>query len=280
MIVERRLQTWCRTVLARYAAEPQYVEQVFHTDDQGGLPSALTTTTLEDNTQFWLPDEWQGGELRLGGVRFAILSNTPTSLTLDADPSAVADLDTEYQIVSADVGRLTTYLQSRHVMVDVSYLRLPTVVPAITIRLESDNQAAAYIGESVDYTFNPALAEESSWFETDMEASYLLTIATDNPQETIWLYHLLVNAYLQSMQQFTLWGLHNLRLSGSDLHPDMQFIPEQVYSRYVSLRCTRVMRAVLLDTVDRVTRTDTVPTPHYAELDSKGDPPGTLPYGL
>ena len=279
MQVERKLQMWTRTVLARYAAHPVYVEQVFEEDDHRGVATDVTSTTLQDVSKFWLPDEWREGTLRYGGEVFAIVGNTETTLTVQGDLLPVYSLEEPYQLIPADVPRLVTYLQTRAIQCEVSYLRLPTVVPAVTIRLESDTQADAYIGESVDYTFNPDLAEETSHFETGMEASYLLTISTDNPQETIWLYYLLVNAYLQSAQQFATWGLANVRMMGSDIHPDMQFLPEQVYSRYVQLRGTRLMRAVLLAPIDRVTSTATVPTPHYAELDSKSDPPGLLPFG-
>jgi hypothetical protein len=273
MMPERKLQIWARTVLQHYAAEPRYVEQVFEEEDHFGSGPQVTGSVLSDDTQMWLPEEWVGGSLHYAGLVFPIASNTRDTLTVTGDLEASFDPNADYQIIPPDVVRLSQYLTQRAFDVEISYSRLPTKVPAITIRLESDVQQQAFIGESLRETFDDSLGEVSSFFETDMTATYLLTITTQNPQETVWLYQLLVNAYLQSQQQFATWGLIGVSLRGSDLHPDVQFLPEQVYSRYLQFTCTRSMEALQLSLVERVTATQTVPTPHYAELDSKGDPP-------
>lgn len=279
MIVERKLQRWVQHVLATYAAEPRYVEQVFQEEDQVGTPQSVSATGLLDANKLWLPGEWVGGTLRYGGLELPIVSNTVTTLTVTGgDLASVGTPEGRYQIVPEDLARLLTYLSRKPFSVDVSYMRLPVRIPSISLRLQSDVQAAAGIGESVTYGVNPAQFEEVRWFQTEMTATYLMTIATENPQETVWLYNLLMNAFLQAQQRFALWGLADTTVHGMDLHPDVQFLPEQVYSRYIELRGTRLMQAVYFDTIEQVTDVDTVPTPHYAELDSKGDPPAPGPW--
>jgi hypothetical protein len=273
MMPERILQLWIRNALALYAANPIMVEQVFQEEDQVGTPSLVTTDTLEDGEKTWVPNTWQGATLRYQGAAYPIASNTRRSLTVTGALTPTELPEDPYQIVPADVLRLQTYLQMRAVTVDVSYNRIPTTAPLIHLRLESDRQASPSIGESVLYTVDPATREERTWLQTEMAATYLVTIATQNPQETVWLYQLLVNAYLGAQPYFARAGLHDITLNGSDVHPDLAYLPEQVYARYLEISFTRLMQAVLLDTIDQITDVETIPDPRYQDLDSKMDPP-------
>ena len=112
------------------------------------------------------------------------------------------------------------------------------------LRLESDAQADPYISDSLTYEVDQLAAEEGTRLVTDMRATYLLTVATENPMETIWLYQVVLNGYLQSQQRFALWGLHGTSIRGMDVHPDLAYLPEQVYGRYIQFACTRTMVAV------------------------------------
>lgn len=273
MQVERKIQAWIKYVLATYAAHPVMLEQITQSEDDTGVPSLVEPTGIQDLNRLWIPGEWTGGVVRYGGQAFPITGNTPTFLAVTGDPTGVMDTALAYKIIPGDVLRLQTYLTTRAQTVEVSYARLPTVVPVIHLRLESDAQAEAYIGESVERTFDPVLGEETTHFDTEMQATYLLSILSENPQETLWLYTLLLNATLQGAQRFALWGLSNLSVRGSDIHPDLEYIPDQVYGRFLTLTCRRLMHAVSLWPVEQVTEVVTVPTPRYQDLDSGGDPP-------
>ena len=86
-----------------------------------------------------------------------------------------------------------------------------------------------YISDSLTYEVDPLSGEEGTRLVTDMRATYLLTVVTENPMETIWLYQVVLNGYLQSQQRFALWGLHGTSIRGMDVHPDLAYLPEQVY---------------------------------------------------
>ena len=274
MMPERVLQLWIRHSLAFYAAHTLVLEQVFDAEDQHGAPSDLTATELTDVFKTWIPNEWAGGILRYAAQDFPIVSNTARVLTVEGDLIAAATAPSAYQIIGSDVPRLRQYLTERAQQVEISYARVPTQAPVIHLRLESDRQAPASIGESAHYTVDALTGQEQTWLETEMQATYLISIVSQNPQETIWLYQLLTNAYLGSQPYFARAGLHDITMSGTDVHPDLAYLPEQVYARYIQMSFTRLMHAVVLDDVEQILDTTTTPEPRYATLDSKGDPPG------
>jgi hypothetical protein len=275
MFPERILEQWLTNVFSLYAANPLMVEHVFQEEDHFGEtdPANLTATVLTDTQKYWIPGVFPGSTLRYYDTLFPITANSAQTLTVTGNLLTAGAAPAPYQIIPADVTTLTSYLTSRPIPVQISYSRLPAQAPMIHLRLESDRQADAYIGENVKYVINPATAEVLTQLETAMEATYLATIFTQNPQETVWLYNLLINAYLGSKHYFASVGLANMSLTGSDVHPDVAYLPEHVYARYVHISFTRVMSAVRIDPIQQVTEIVTVPDPHYQELDSKMDPP-------
>ena len=273
---ERILQLWCREVLTLYAAHPVMLERVFDAEDQHGVSSGITATSLEDVHKLWITNAWAGGLLRVQGQDVPIVSNSRTACTVAGGLLASEDPH-PYAIIPSDVARLQQYLTTRTPLVEISYARVPTQAPVIHLRLESDRQGAASLAESVRYLVDPLTGQETTWLDTEMHATYLISIVTVNPQETIWLYQLLTNAYLGSQPYFARAGLHDITMTGSDVHPDLAYLPEQVYARYLQMSFSRLMQAVLLDDLAHITDIGTTPDPRYQTLDSHMDPPGPLP---
>jgi hypothetical protein len=216
---------------------------------------------LEDTEEAWIPNEWAGSVLRYGASDFPITSNTETALAVVGDPSLLFTAGGLYRIIPADVVAMQAYLTNplKPIEVLMSYSRLPVAFPALTLRLQSDHQARAFIGESVISTFRAPT--ESEYLTTEMTASYLVTIWTENPTETLWLYLLLLNYYVSSQQQFPRWGLHDVTMVASDLHPDLEYVPEQVYTRYLQLTVTRYEEGLVQHAADLITDLVTVPQP-------------------
>jgi hypothetical protein len=266
MFVERKLQAWIRAGLATFAADPFFIEEALEEDAAEGFPTDADTGSLTDDTQQWIPNEWVGGRVHYDGDVFEILGNTETSLQLVTNPPIMFDPTQPYKIIVSDVPDLQAFLANPLKPIDVlvSYSRLPERFPAITLRLQSDQQAHAFIGESVVSTFDAPT--ETDYLTTEMTASYLLTIWTQNPQETLWLYLLLLNLYVSSQQQFPVWGLHDVTMVGSDVHPDLEFVPEQVYTRYLQITVTRFEEGARQRTAQLITDIATVPQPQEATI--------------
>lgn len=243
MIVEEKLARWLQAGLALYTAHPLMVEWIFYDASQVGTPSYWLPGRFGDTEQAWLPDEYAGGVLRWGGTTFPILGNTATELTLSGDPTQVdPDADPCYAIVPPAVASLTHLLQKTTIAVSTAFAQVPTVLPAITIRLERDAQADTYLGESVQRKVEDGT--EWALYTQAMTGSYLLSLWSINRETTLWLYAWLANYALMSIPMFSAWGLYDVSFAGSDLDPALQYLPERTYTRHFVVTATRMERAI------------------------------------
>jgi len=243
MLVESKLAAWISAGIALYKAHPLMVESIFYDASQSGAPTALGDGYVTDLEKLWLPDEYAGGTLRWADATFPIVSNTPTTLTVTGDPSLVESVDFVcYQIVPPAVASLTQLLQQEKFSVLTAFAQVPTSMPAITIRLEKDAQGDTYIGEDLrQYAIEGVEFDVRSQV---MTGSYVLSVWTVNREATIYLYAWLMHWALNSMAQFTTWGLYDVSLGGSDLDPALQYLAERTYTRHLLFTASRIERAV------------------------------------
>jgi hypothetical protein len=251
VILESKLAAWLTAGLARYKANPFMLEAAFFDLSQVGVPTFTGPGSFVDSEKVWLPDEYAGGMVRWGTGTFPILSNTHDTLTVTGDPTAVEPQEPYcYQIVPPAVAGLTELLQSEKFSVLTSFAQVPTQLPAVSIRLERDSQAATYLGETLE-----SYAVDGVEFDVRSHAltgSYVLSIWTSNREACLWLYALLMTMALESMGTFATWGLYDVSLAGSDLDPQLQYLAERTYTRHLMFTATRVERAVSLREVEWV----------------------------
>jgi hypothetical protein len=243
VLVESRLAAWLTAGLALYKAQPLMVESVFFDASQTGSPHFAGPGTVVDPEKLWLPDEYAGGVFRWAGAAFPIVANTATQLTVEGDPSVLTPVEPWcYQIVPPAVAGLTELLSTEKFAVSTTFAQVPTSMPALTIRLEKDMQADTYIGESLQ-----SYAVDGVEFDIRSQGitgAYLISIWTVNREATLWLYAWLMHYMLNSLPQFTTWGLYDISLSGSDLDPALQYLAERTYTRHLLFTATRIERAV------------------------------------
>lgn len=254
MLVELRLLQWLDAGIVLYRENPLLVEHVFHDASQLGFPASRGPASLVDLTKRWLPNEYAGGQVRYGGTLFPIVSNTATALTVEGNPALVEDTENlGYQVIPPAAAQLTQLLQSQTLTVVTSFPQIPTQMPAISIRLERDAPAETYIGESLEsYVLVPGVEVDAN--RATMSGSYLFSLWAVNRLEVLWLYAWLHNYVLRSMQMFSSWGLSDVTLSGSDLDPALQFLPERTYTRHLLLTATRDERAISVQDVEWIDR--------------------------
>jgi hypothetical protein len=243
VLVEAKLADWLRAGLALYKAHPLMIESIFYDSSQSGSPIFAGPGAVVDLEKLWLPDEYAGGVFRWAGAAFPIVANTAQQLTVDGDPSALLPEEPfSYQIVPPAVAGLTELLTTEKFAVLTTFAQVPTSMPALTIRLEKDAQADTYLGESLEqYAVDGVEFDIRS---QSITGAYLISIWTVNREATLWLYAWLMHYALNSMPQFTTWGLYDMSLSGSDLDPSLQYLAERVYTRHLLLTATRIERAV------------------------------------
>jgi hypothetical protein len=243
VLVEEKIAKWLQAGIALYRAEPRMLEAVFFDFSQVGFPTQVAPALLVDLEKLWLPDEWRGGTLRLGGETFPIVGNTGQQLSVEGDPSSVAPEQRGcYQIVPPSVQGLTEFLQTQTFEVQTTFAQVPTHMPSFTIRLEKDAPGDAYIGDSLQtYAENGV---EFTVRSQGLTGNYLMSIWTINRDATLWLYAWLMTYALQSIGMFGTWGLYDVALSGSDLDPALQYLAERTYVRHLLLTASRTERAV------------------------------------
>jgi len=243
VLVEAKLAAWLQAGIALYREHPLMIETVFYDASQSGTPTARGDGYLSDSEKLWLPDEYAGGTLRWGGATFPILSNTPDTLTVTGDPSVIEPMHLPwYQIIPKAVAALTELLQTEEFAVLTAFAQVPTHFPAITIRLERDSQGDTYIGEALkQYVVDGVEFDVRSQAIT---GAYLLSIWTVNREATLYVYAWLMHYALNSLPQFTTWGLYDVSFAGSDLDPALQYLAERTYTRHFLLTASRIERAV------------------------------------
>lgn len=246
MVVEDKLCKWLTAGLALYKANPRMIESVFFDASQCGWPRFTAPNLVVDEAKRWLPDEYAGGVFRWGGESFPIVGNAIQALTLGGDAESVEPDGLEYQIVPPAAAGLTQFLDTEKFSILSSFAQVPTQMPAVTIRLEKDEQGDTYIGDSIQRT-----AVEGVEFAIRSQAltgSYLLSIWTQNREATLWTYSWLQHYALNSLGAFNSWGLYDVGFSGSDLDPALQYLAERTYTRHLLLTASRIERAVTLQT--------------------------------
>jgi hypothetical protein len=260
-----KLQQWIMAGLALYKAEPLMIEPIFYDASQSGWPVFTEPQTVVDVEKFWLPNEYAGGQFRWAGVDVPIVGNTTQSLAVDGDPASLDNIENlPYQIIPPAVAGLTELLQTAEFTVLTSFAQVPTQMPCFTIRLEKDEQAHTYLGESLEH-----YAVDGVEFDVRTQAvtgSYLVSIWAVNREVVLWLYAWLVNYLQNSTTMFTTWGLYDIGLSGSDLDPTLQYLAERVYTRHLLLTMTRMERAVSTRNVEWVSSFCVKVCAHYARM--------------
>jgi hypothetical protein len=243
MVIEDKLCKWLTAGLALYKVNPLMVETVFYDASQCGWPTFTGPQTVVDPEKLWLPDEYAGGTFRWAGQEFPIVSNTAQQLSVEGDPSAAQPIDmVPYQIVPPAAKGLIQFLQTQKIYVSTIFNQVPTSMPMLTIRLEKDAQSDTYIGENLEQ-----YAIDGVEFDIRSQAltgSYVISVWTENREATLWLYSWAMHYALNSLPQFTTWGLYDVSLGGSDLDPALQYLAERTYTRHLLFTASRIERAV------------------------------------
>ena len=268
MIAELVIEHWLRYGLGVYKANPLLTELVFMDSSHHGFPGDMGEGFLQDDTKRWLPNEFTGAQLRYGSLLYAITGNTGNRLLLQGDPSLAHDLDSlGYSIIPVPALDLIAYFAQHDLpIVGAKYGQVPTIVPCFTISLDNDNEAQFFIGGVDDEYVVTATGAEHVFNRADVTGTYHIGIWTNNRLACLWLYSWLVNWYTASWDQFGSWGLHDVAMSGTDLHPATPFLPEQVFVRQFTLTAARWERAVTIYAPEYVSDLSVAVHMAYAQL--------------
>ena len=106
---------------------------------------------------------------------------------------------------------------------------------------------------------------EHTFLHTHLTGNYLISIWADR-LACLWLYAWLTNWWLNSQPFFSHWGFSNVSMQGTDLDPQLQFLPEKEYIRHFTLTATRFERALSLKQLEAIDRWLVEVLPSYATI--------------
>lgn len=257
MLLEALLEAWLRDKLDLYQRVPALLQRVFVDGQHLGTPSRLGSGTLVDDTKRWIPQSHLGGTLLLDDTAFPIRDNDRSSLLVDDDLSPFwTSPPPRYTILSPDTARLQTWLTTNKLPIVVStFAQIPDQFPVITLRLEQDAQGEVYIGEQV---LPPTITATGVEVQLNMErvnGRYLFGIWTQDRDSALWLYAVLRNMVLGSLQEFASWGLSDISMHGLDCDPVLGFVPQYPHTRHFALTVSRFEQAINLAQLEAIDST-------------------------
>jgi len=166
-----------------------------------------------------------------------ILENGITSISNDL---TLLDELFSYNFILED-GELTScksYFSTNGFNVVNGYPRSDSKFPLVAITLLSDRES--------DYVLNndAGVLDDIPEEYTDMdlkttiwEYMYQLFVYTEHPDITAYYYEIIKFILLENIDTFNDLGCFNLSLSGSEMAPDLRYLPEHLFSRQLTFRC-------------------------------------------
>lgn len=268
MLLENTLEAHVRYALGQYRDVPSVLNGVFVDGQCLGVPDTLAPGQLVDTSQRWIPHFFDGGRVVIRETVFPILANDRTVLTLDGDPSPLWTLPPpRYTILIPDTARLAQWLTENPLpLVVTTFAQIPNNLPCISMRLEQDAQGETYAGEQVLPASITTTGVEVTLNMERVLGRYLFGIWTQNRDASLWLYALLRNLMLGSIQVFASWGVGDVSQHGLDVDPVLGFLPEYPHTRHLAVTLSRFEQAINLAQLEAIDRTRITPCLAYAPL--------------
>jgi hypothetical protein len=134
----------------------------------------------------------------------------------------------------ADIASIRSYIQTHDITIVQGWPRENTPFPCIAIILMQEGETP-YIDEAigmVDDETQSGIISGRLW-----NAEHLLMVVSDNADLTVTLYQLLkltLQRFNESLNEY----LHEIAFDGGDIQPQLNFLPDHLYTRGMSIRAS------------------------------------------
>jgi hypothetical protein len=98
------------------------------------------------------------------------------------------------------------------------------------------NQDGAVLDEDGDRILDPDTGEVIDPKVRRVEYSYNILVMADNPDVTLWYYHLLKHIILSGLERLEQRHLDDFQLTGADMAPDPRFLPADMFARVLTVQ--------------------------------------------
>ena len=136
---------------------------------------------------------------------------------------------------------ITTPQDPKHITVSLSYdQNIQSTTPHIFLNLASDTPSTDSIGigegDQAELTFDNISGQDEyiKQYKKGYLTTYQVVIVTDNKNETSVLYNLIRAILIALTNHFSLEGLQNLKIGGSDLRLNIN-VPDKVFTKMITM---------------------------------------------
>ncbi len=173
-----------------------------------------------------------------------------------------------YGIEATETAAIREYFENKGFNVINGYARRDSEFPLVSIVLAGENETTPVIGDDGGIVYDAgdpfigADIESMFW-----EHVYHLYVYTEHPDMTAAYYELVKSILLGGLDTLTEDGSFQYHVSGMDLAPDPRYVPEHLFVRQVTFKCTREFQRV--DRDSRLSKAFAVAGIH---IDKSGSP--------
>ncbi len=168
------------------------------------------------------------------------------------EPALVDALfDDLMQLPSDDVSEIKSVLDKKKIEIVHGYARVETKVPAIAIVLGGESESNHFLDDIVGQGTLGENQDKKLSYGAMWTHRFDISIYTDNPDESIYLYQIVKSCILAYRFAFIKAGLHTVDISGTDVHPAERYLPSHLFVRQLTISCKREFNRVLDDQIAR-----------------------------
>jgi hypothetical protein len=139
-----------------------------------------------------------------------------------------------------------------------SYPRDDSKFPLLAIILRNEAESQSLVGDQAGIVSEADLSDiellgghslgsitqDHRWLSTFFTYDYSILVMSKNVDWTIYTYEVAKYLLFASRPAFKQYGAYNLRLSGSDLEPKMEYLPPYIFGRQINLSLRREFKII------------------------------------
>lgn len=135
--------------------------------------------------------------------------------------------------------QVKTYFASKSLNVINGYPRTDSPFPLVAITLLSDNESEYVLNDDAGAIYD----EDTPHFGEDIKTTiwdyvYQMLVISEHPDITAYYYEIVKSIILINIDTLVNLDCFNMSLSGSELAPDPRYLPEHLFSRQLTFKCS------------------------------------------
>jgi len=150
-----------------------------------------------------------------------------------------------YALDDSEVDAIKQYFAAKGLNVANGYARRDAKFPLVTITLGAEGETDSFLGDSAGQITTMGDDYGADLLASLWQHTYNLTVFTEHPDVTAYYYEIVKSILIAGLQFLvTELNLFQFKISGMDLAPDPQYVPEHLFVRQLTLTCQREFQRI------------------------------------